>query len=275
LIHRRDFFKMAGLSFGAAAAGLSLPGFGAQAAPKKTHLTTDQALESLREGNKKLVAEGPAMTATGRERRLEIARGMKAQEYIQYDAMGLGELVNKGEVTADELLDTALEIARKVEPKVGSLCHVEEETARRRIKAGLPKGPFTGVPFVLKDIKAAAEDIPMSLGSKFFANTKTPFDGEIVKRYREGGLVIFGRSTTSELALYIGTEADAYGYDTANPWNLEYSPGGLQRRSFRLHSRRYYAHGPWSRIYPPACRKLRPLWAEAYSSVAAYRAGYR
>lgn len=151
---------------------------------------------------------------------------MKAHEYIKYDAMGLGELVNKGEVTADELLDTALEIARKVEPQVGSLCHVEEEAARKRIKAGLPKGPFTGVPFVLKDIKAAADDIPMSLGSRFFANTKTPFDSEIVKRYREGGLVIFGRSTTSELALYIGTEADAYGYDTANPWNLEYSPGG-------------------------------------------------
>lgn len=35
------------------------------------------------------------MTATGRERRLEIARGMKAQEYIKYDAMGLGELVTK------------------------------------------------------------------------------------------------------------------------------------------------------------------------------------
>jgi hypothetical protein len=154
------------------------------------------------------------------------AAGIKAQEYIKCDAMGLGELVNKGEVTADELLNTTLEIARKVQSKVGSLCHVEEEAARKRIRAGLPKGPFTGVPFVLKDIKAAADDIPMSLGSKFFANTKTPFDGEIVKRYRKGGLIIFGRSTTSELALYIGTEADAYSYDTANPWNLEYSPGG-------------------------------------------------
>lgn len=151
---------------------------------------------------------------------------MKANEYIKHDAMGLAELVNKGEVTADELLDTALAIAAKVEPQVGSLCHVEEEVARKRIQAVLPKGLFTGVPFVLKDIKAAAADIPMSLGSKFYANTKTPFDSEIVKRYRQGGLVIFGRSTTSELALYIGTEAEAYGYDTVNPWNLKYSPGG-------------------------------------------------
>lgn len=182
-IHRRNFLK-AGLSFGAAAAGLAFPGSGARAA------------------------------------------GIKAHEYIQYDAMGLGELVNKGEVTADELLTTALEIARKVQPSIGALCNLHEEAARKRIKAGIPKGPFTGVPFVLKDIKAAADDIPMDLGSRFFANTKTPFDTEIVKRYRQGGLVIFGRSTTSELALYIGTEADAYGYDTANPWNLEYSPGG-------------------------------------------------
>lgn len=156
----------------------------------------------------------------------EVSPTMKAQEYIKYDAMGLAKLVKNREVTADELLDTALAIAKKVEPQIGSLCHVEEQAARNRINAGLPDGPFTGVPFVLKDIKAAAEDIPMSLGSRFFANTKTPIESELVRRYRKGGLVIFGRSTTSELALYIETASDAYGYDTANPWNVAYSSGG-------------------------------------------------
>ncbi len=152
---------------------------------------------------------------------------MKAHEYLKYDALGLAELVKKGEVTADELLDTALAIAAKVDPQVGSLCNIQEEAARKRIKAGLPQGLFTGVPFVFKDIKAAVEDVPMSLGSKFYGTIKTPFDGALVKRWREAGLVIFGRSTTSELALYIGTEAAAcYGYDTANPWNTAFSPGG-------------------------------------------------
>lgn len=60
LIGRRNFFKMAGLSFGAAAAGLTLPGFGAQAAAKKTHLTADQALELLREGNKNSSPRAPS-----------------------------------------------------------------------------------------------------------------------------------------------------------------------------------------------------------------------
>lgn len=152
---------------------------------------------------------------------------MKASEYIKYDALGLAELVRKKEVSPDELLDTALEIAEKVEPEIGSLCNVNEDAARKRIQEGLPEGLFTGVPFLLKDIKAQAEDIPMSLGSKFFADTKTNFDNNLVKRYRKAGLVIFGRSTTSELALYIGTESKAvYGYDTANPWNIKYSPGG-------------------------------------------------
>lgn len=152
---------------------------------------------------------------------------MKASEYIKFDAMGLAELVNKGEVTPAELLDTALAIAKKVEPQIGSLCHVEEEAARKRIKDGLPKGVFTGVPFVFKDIRAAIEDVPMSLGSRFFANSKAPKDNEFVKRCRATGMSIFGRSTTSELALYIGTESKAYyGYDTANPWNIKYSPGG-------------------------------------------------
>ena len=152
---------------------------------------------------------------------------MKASEYIKYDAMGLAELVKNKEVSPDELLDTALSIAEQVQPKIGALCNVREEAARKHIKDGLPDGPFTGVPFVLKDIKAACSDVPMSLGSRFFANTSTPIDNEMVKRYRKSGLVIFGRSTTSELALYIGTESrDTYGYDTANPWDVRYSPGG-------------------------------------------------
>jgi len=152
---------------------------------------------------------------------------MKPSEYIKCDALGLAELVHKGEVTPDELLDTALTIAKQVEPQIGSLCHVEEEAARKRIKAGLPHGVFTGVPFVFKDIKVPIEDVPMSMGSQFFANTKSPMDGEIAKRCRATGMTIFGRSTTSELALYIGTEAKhCYGYDTANPWHIQYSPGG-------------------------------------------------
>lgn len=152
---------------------------------------------------------------------------MKASEYIRYDAMGLAELVKKKEVTPDELLDTALQIAKENDPKIGALCNVHEDAARKHIRDGLPDGVFTGVPFVLKDIKAACADIPMSMGSRFFANTATPIDNEMVKRYRASGLVIFGRSTTSELALYIGTESkDTYGYDTANPWDIQYSPGG-------------------------------------------------
>jgi len=151
---------------------------------------------------------------------------MKPNEYLKYDAVGLGELVKARHVTADELLDTALDIAARVDPQIGALWHIEEHAARKRIKSGLADGPFTGVPFLLKDIKAAAEDIPMSLGSRFFADTKTPFDSELVSRYRKGGLVIFGRTTTSELALYIETASDVYGRDTKNPWNVQYTSGG-------------------------------------------------
>lgn len=152
---------------------------------------------------------------------------MKINEYLQYDALGLGELVKSHQVTADELLDTALSIAKEMQPKIGALCHLNLEDARQRIKTGLPEGPFTGVPFLLKDIKAQAEAIPMSCGSRFFADQPGRFDNELIKRYRRAGLVIFGRTTTSELALYIGTESRAvYGYDTANPWDPALSPGG-------------------------------------------------
>lgn len=152
---------------------------------------------------------------------------MKPSEYISYDAMGLAELVRAKEVTPDELLDTALDIAEKVQPQIGALCNVREDVARKRIEEGLPDGIFTGVPFILKDIKAQCSDIPMSLGSRFFKNMTTPFDNALVSRYRKAGLNIFGRGTTAELALWISTEAkNCYGYDTANPWDTRMSPGG-------------------------------------------------
>lgn len=73
-LDRRNFFKMAG-GFGLGAAGLAFAGLGVQAAGKKTHLTADEALKLLREGNEKFIADTPARAAQGKERRMEIARG--------------------------------------------------------------------------------------------------------------------------------------------------------------------------------------------------------
>jgi amidase/6-aminohexanoate-cyclic-dimer hydrolase len=147
-------------------------------------------------------------------------------EYQRYDGLGLAELVRRGEVTPREVLEAALACIERIDPEIRAVCSLAVEQAERAIAQGLPQGPFTGVPILLKDITAAAQGLPMSCGSRFFQGVGADHDTELVARYRRAGLVISGRTTTPELAISPSTEAVVYGSPTRNPWNLAYSAGG-------------------------------------------------
>ena len=147
------------------------------------------------------------------------------REYERYDAIGLAELVRKGEVSADELLDAALARVSRHNPKLNAVVMNWEERARREIRAGLPDGPFRGVPFLLKDLHAQVAGERLTYGSRLFENFVSDTDSEIVARYRRAGLVLFGRTASPEFGLTATTESVLFGA-TRNPWNLERSSGG-------------------------------------------------
>lgn len=147
-------------------------------------------------------------------------------DYEDHDATGLAALVAAGEVTPDELLDAALERVAERNPILNAVVLVQEEEARRAIRAGLPRGPFRGVPFLLKDLGAEAVGFPSHSGSRLFANDTVPADSSIVARLRAAGLVIFGRTTSPEGGIGPATEAAVYGGPTRNPWDLSRTPGG-------------------------------------------------
>jgi len=148
------------------------------------------------------------------------------RDYGKYDALGLAELVRKKTVTAGELLEEALARTERVNPKINAVVHLVPERARETIAAGLPAGPFTGVPFLLKDLGAEAKGYPTHSGSRFFANHQWSFDSEIFLRFKAAGLVAFGRTTSPELGVGPTTEGDVYGAPTRNPWNLDHVAGG-------------------------------------------------
>ena len=141
------------------------------------------------------------------------------------DALALAAKVRAGETTATELLDEALARAEAARA-LNALATVEAERARERIREGLPEGPFTGVPFLLKDLGAEARDFPSHLGSELFRGTTYGYDSAIYERLRNAGLVTWGRTTAPELGIGIATEAAVYGGPTRNPWNLAHTPGG-------------------------------------------------
>jgi amidase len=148
------------------------------------------------------------------------------KEYDQFDAFGLAELVKRKQVSPAELLDTAIARAERLNPKLNAIVHPAYDQARAAIARGLPDGPFTGVPFLLKDLGCEAIGYATHSGSRFFADYQWTFDSEIWIRLRRTGLVAFARTTSPELGISPATEAKVYGGPTRNPWNLDHTPGG-------------------------------------------------
>src|SRR4029453_14021698 len=77
---------------------------------------------------------------------------MGFSEYGDYDGMGLAELVRKKQVSARELLDEAIARTARIDPQINAVVVKHYDYTERQIERGLPDGPFTGVPFLLKDL---------------------------------------------------------------------------------------------------------------------------
>ncbi|MGW4272715.1 amidase [Streptomyces seoulensis] len=146
---------------------------------------------------------------------------MRVAEYVNYDAVGLAELVAEGEVTPAELQAAALEATQAVNPQINAV--VETWPTDDEPEPG--STPLAGVPFLIKDIGAAMAGRRMELGSRLAAGNVAHADSFLMRRVRRAGLVTFGRTATSEMAYSITTEPVLYGA-TRNPWDLERSAGG-------------------------------------------------
>ncbi|QSQ23040.1 amidase [Pyxidicoccus parkwayensis] len=145
--------------------------------------------------------------------------------FVSLDATAQAELVRRGEVTPLELVDAAITRIERHNSKLNAVTQKQFDTARLRAKNALPQGPFTGVPFLLKDLLAAQEGYPLTGGSRFSKDFIPDHDSELVKRHLRAGLVVLGKTNTPELGLLPTTESELLG-PCRNPWNLERSPGG-------------------------------------------------
>jgi len=146
----------------------------------------------------------------------------------RHDATALAGLVASGEVSPVELTEAAIARIEGIDPALNAVIHRSFDSAVDQAKsADLPDGPFRGVPFLLKDLWPTSAGDPFHCGVAGLkaAGYVHPTDANLVRRYREAGLVLVGRTNTPELGLVATTEPLSYG-PTHNPWAPQRGPGG-------------------------------------------------
>jgi amidase/6-aminohexanoate-cyclic-dimer hydrolase len=149
---------------------------------------------------------------------------MAFSEYGDYDAIGLADLVRKKQVSAGELLDEAIARTARVDPQINAVVVKHYDYARKQIDRGLPDGPFTGVPFLLKDLDIL-EGTRTTFGASIYKDDVADHTGTLAQRFLNSGVTVFGKSSSPEFGLLPTTESRLFG-PTRNPWNLAHSSGG-------------------------------------------------
>lgn len=148
-------------------------------------------------------------------------------DLARLDAVAQAELVRRGDATPLELVDAAIERVLALNAELNAVIHPRFEAAREEAAGELPDGPLRGVPMVLKDLDGFSAGDPYHGGTRHLRDLafRASHDSYLIRRFRQAGAVIIGRTNTPELGLQPTTEPQVYG-PTRNPWDPTRSTGG-------------------------------------------------
>ena len=147
------------------------------------------------------------------------------QDYSSHDAIGLAQLVRCGDVSVPELVEAAIARVERLDRRINAVVYRDFDRAREMAAGPLPDGPFTGVPFLVKDFGISVAGWPCTSGSRFCAEVVDREDSGLTRRYREAGVVMLGRGASSEYGIVGNVETSLFGA-TRNPWNTDHIAGG-------------------------------------------------
>ncbi|MBN1381897.1 MAG: amidase [Deltaproteobacteria bacterium] len=151
---------------------------------------------------------------------------MKGYEELAFmDATALAKLIRNKVILPSELIDDAIDGIEKINPHLNAVVTPMFEEARKAARNPHPKGPFAGVPFLLKDLLATYKGVRMTSGTKTRQAYIPDHDSELVARYKKAGFITIGKTNTPEFGLMPTTESLLLG-PCRNPWDLNRTPGG-------------------------------------------------
>jgi amidase len=151
---------------------------------------------------------------------------MRPDEYMDFDGVGLAELVRGGETTASELALAAIARIESVDRSLNAVVQRAYPAALEAARSVEMTAPFCGVPFLAKDMNIDVAGMQLTSSCRWLEHVPPAVaDAPLAARWRAAGLTLLGRTNTPEFAGEFVTEPTWRG-PTRNPWDLDLSPGG-------------------------------------------------
>src|SRR5664279_3109329 len=137
------------------------------------------------------------------------------------DALALAAQVRAGELSARELTEESIARIESTNPQLNFLV---TDCFEQALATEPRDGPFSGVPILIKDLNETA-GVRTTFSSRAFANYIPSNDSAVVRRIKDAGFVVLGKSNTPEFGSTAVTESELNGA-CRNPWSPEHTPGG-------------------------------------------------
>ncbi|RUA09148.1 MAG: Asp-tRNA(Asn)/Glu-tRNA(Gln) amidotransferase GatCAB subunit A [Fusobacteria bacterium] len=149
----------------------------------------------------------------------------------KYTAIELSTMLKEKKITSVELIKSIFDRVEETEEKLGSFVSLKKEAAleeARLVDEKIARGeellPLEGIPVAIKDNMVSKGDLTTA-ASKILSNYEGIYDATVVKKLKEAGAIIIGKTNMDEFAMGSTTKS-SYVKETKNPWDLERTPGG-------------------------------------------------
>ena len=156
---------------------------------------------------------------------------MNKEDICFMSACDMVDAIKNQELTSEEITETIIERIEKINPIINAYCTPTFDLARKiakkadeAVKKREKMGLLHGIPVSIKD-ETETKGIRTTFGSKMFENNIPRKDEAVVRRLRDAGVVILGKTNTPAFGYKGETDNLIFGV-TRNPWNLEKTPGG-------------------------------------------------
>ncbi len=154
-----------------------------------------------------------------------MSQGTEFVALLRRPAVELADLMRSGQVRSRELVEAALgQIEAQAHLNAFTLVDADGALAAADTVRPGDARPFAGVPIAIKELNGVAGQ-RLTLGSDVFGDFIASSDDYVVRRLKDAGFVLIGRTSAPEFGIVPVTEPRRFG-PTRNPWNPERTPGG-------------------------------------------------